>query len=137
MNHSLHIRPHAVNCRMHQNLAGDVASTLYFHSPQVANHQLFRLHHAFTDAGWSRQKSFRIQANGDIAVICRNPAFLVHQAANFDDILAVLSFRQRHSRNYNGSAQAAARGLRDLLGNKVCLLSSLEERVCEAREQAS
>jgi hypothetical protein len=62
----------------------------------VADRDVGGRHHAFADASAGAQNPVGVQAHTDVAVVGRNPSFLIDQLADIEDVLAMLLLRLGH-----------------------------------------
>src|SRR4051794_23871919 len=93
---SLYVGTHAIDRRMHHDLARTVPLTFDLLAVQIANDQVFGLHHALADPCRSSENAVGGQPETDVAVVCGDPALLVSQTADFYDLLARILISTRH-----------------------------------------
>ena len=90
------VRAHLVNREMHHDLACAFATAGNFTAGHVADDEIFDGHAALADAGGGAQDPVSIEADADVAVVGGDPAFVEHEAANLDDVLAEFVFFLTH-----------------------------------------
>ncbi len=90
------VRPQPVDERVHGNLGCAFAAAFELIAIEVADDHVAGLHPALADAGRSDQKTMRVKANGEIAVVGRHPPFFVHEPSDFDKLLPEVLFGESH-----------------------------------------
>ena len=96
MHYGLDIGPHFIHRQMHGDFAGAFRAAGNLVPLHIDNNQIVDVHHPFANARRGRQNPFGVHADGDIAVVGSHPAFLEHQLADADDILAMFALRLHH-----------------------------------------
>ena len=90
------IRTHLVDRKVHCDFGRPLARALDLIAIQVANDQIVRGHHAFADGRAGAQNSISVQSHADISIVGRDPALLIHQFSDVNDVLPVLQFGLQH-----------------------------------------
>ena len=91
------IRPQAVNRGVHGDLRSALFAPFNLLALHVDDNQVVDVQHALAHAGRGGQNAVLIQPNRDIAVVGGDPTFLIHQAADLDDVLPILFLRFHHA----------------------------------------
>ena len=81
---------------MHRDLGGSLARAIDLVALQIADDDIGGRHHALADAGASAQNAAIVQAHADVAIVRRDPSFLIDQLADVEDVLAILFLRLGH-----------------------------------------
>ena len=95
MDYRAHVGTLAVDGQVHADLGGDFERPGNLVAGHIHHHQILGLQHALADAAGSRQHAPVLQTHGDVSVVGRDPAFVEHEPADADDLLAVLVFASR------------------------------------------
>src|SRR5437762_13225221 len=101
MNDTSYVWPHPVNEQMHRNLAGHIAVPCYAPSFEVYGHQIFRVHHAFAEAGGGSENRSVLQPDRQVSVGGRDVLALIHHACEAHDLFPVLKLTF-HDKDLNG-----------------------------------
>jgi hypothetical protein len=96
MHHGRHVGPHLVNGEVHRDLGGSLARAIDLVAFQIADDDVGGSHHALADAGAGAQNAAVVQAHTDVAIVGRDPSFLIDQLADVEDVLAMLLLRLGH-----------------------------------------
>ena len=96
MYNTSNVGPHGINGGVHRYFARALTASADLVTGHIADDQIVGFHHAFADGGRGTQDAIVIQPDTDIAVIGRNPAFLIHQAAGAYDVVAKFLLGLRH-----------------------------------------
>ena len=120
MDHRLNVRTQVIDRHVHGDLGGALQPPGYFVSLVVDDDQIVDAHHALADAGGSGQDPFIIQADRDIAVIGRDPAFLIDELPDVDNILPILPLGFHHANSV--SYRVAASPVKERAGFRLVAL---------------
>ena len=90
MDHGLHVLARVIDGQMHAHLSGGRFLARNPAAVHVADDQFGWVQHALSDTGRRSEDMMRPKTDGNIAVIGGNPAIFIHQAADVDNVLAML-----------------------------------------------
>ena len=88
------VAPQFVHRAMHLDLGGAVSVAFHLAPVQIHDQHVLWTHHAFAHAGGCAQDSLWTDAHADVAIICRDPALLVHQFPDVHDRICDLGIKR-------------------------------------------
>jgi len=96
MHNGVDIGTRGVNRHVHAHLRGACAISGDAVALVVANQEILGVHGSLANTRGGGQDAILIQARGDVAVVGRDPAALVHHLSGVDDFFAELLLTGKH-----------------------------------------
>ena len=100
MDDGANVGAHAVDGEMHHDLTGALTAAFDFRAFGVDDDEIVRRHHPLADVGGGAEIAVRGQPDAKVAVVGGHPALLIHEPADFADLLAQVALIFGHGTYY-------------------------------------
>ena len=100
MDYGADIGTHTVDGEVHHDLTRTLAAAFDFHAGSVDDDEVIGRHHPLADIGRRAEIAVLAQFDAEVAVVGGDPTLLVHEPADFADLLAQFALSFGHGTHY-------------------------------------